>query len=132
MLSKQQKLLLAQLVKEHKLIVLAPFSSTVTKKVKQEAWEKIRRQLNGVGANIDSAKTLRDVLWANIRRATLKKVSESKKTGTGGSGELTELDETILDVFRPRKCKHRARESRRYSDIVYTAPLKEKAPTKKR
>ena len=99
MLSKQQKLLLAQLVKEHKLIVLAPFSSTVTKKVKQEAWEKIRRQLNGVGANIDSAKTLRDVLWANIRRATLKKVSESKKTGAGGSGELTELDETVLDVL---------------------------------
>ena len=99
MLSKQQKLLLAQLVKEHKLIVLAPFSSTVTKKVKQEAWEKIHRQLNGVGANIDSAKTLRDVLWANIRRATLKKVSESKKTGAGGSGELTELDETVLDVL---------------------------------
>ena len=43
MLSKQQKLLLAQLVKEHKMIVLAPFSSTVTKKVKQESWEKIRR-----------------------------------------------------------------------------------------
>ena len=99
MLSKQQKLLLVQLVKEHKLIVLAPFSSTVTKKVKQEAWEKIHRQLNGVGANIDSAKTLRDVLWANIRRATLKKVSESKKTGAGGSGELTELDETVLDVL---------------------------------
>ena len=119
MLSKQQKLLLAQLVKEHKLIVLAPFSSTVTKKVKQEAWEKIRRQLNGVGANIDSAKTLRDVLWANIRRATLKKVSESKKTGTGGSEELTELDETVLDVFRPRKCKHRARESRRFGYCIW-------------
>ena len=119
MLSKQQKLLLAQLVKEHKLIVLAPFSSTVTKKVKQEAWEKIRRQLNGVGANIDSAITLRDVLWANIRRATLKKVSESKKTGTGGSEELTELDETVLDVFRPRKCKHRARESRRFGYCIW-------------
>ena len=121
MLSKQKKLLLAQLVKEHKLIVLAPFSSTVTKKVKQEAWEKIRRQLNGVGANIDSAKTLRDVLWANIRRATLKKLSESKKTGTGRSGELTELDETILDVFRPRKCKHSARESRRFGYCIYCA-----------
>ena len=99
MLSKQQKLLLAQLVKEHKMIVLAPFSSTVTKKVKQESWEKIQKQLNGVGANIDSAKTLRDVLWVNIRKATLTKVIESKKTGAGGSGELTELDETVLDVL---------------------------------
>ena len=48
------------------MIVLAPFSSTVTKKARQEAWETIRTQLNGIGANIDSAKTLRDVPWANI------------------------------------------------------------------
>ena len=88
MLSKQQKLLLAQLVRDHKIILLAPFSSKVTKKAKQEAWETIRTQLNGVGANIDSAKTLRDALWANIRRSTLKKVTKSKKTGSGGSGEL--------------------------------------------
>ena len=93
MLSKQQKLVLAQLVRDHKMIVLAPFSSTVTKKAKQEAWEKIRTQLNGVGVNIDSAKPPRDVLWANIRRGTLKKVSDSKKAGEGGSGELTELDD---------------------------------------
>ena len=71
----------------------------MTKKAKQEAWEKIRTQLNGVGTNVDSAKTLRDVLWANIRRGTLKKVSDSKKTGEGGSGKLTELDETVLDVL---------------------------------
>ena len=81
------------------MIVLAPFSSTVTKKTKQDAWETIRTQLNGVGANIDCAKTLRDVLWANICRSALKKVSESKKTGAGGSGELTELDETVLDIL---------------------------------
>ena len=53
----------------------------------------------GIGVNIDSAKTLRDVLWANIRRSTAKKVTESEKTGAGGSGELTELDETVLDVL---------------------------------
>ena len=80
-------------------VVLAPFSSKVTKKAKQEAWETIPTQLNCVGANIDSAKTLRDVLWANIRCSTLKKVIESKKTGSGGSGELTELDQTVLDIF---------------------------------
>ena len=99
MLSKQQELLLAQLVRDNKVIVLAPFSSKVTKKAKQEAWETIRTQLNGVGANIDGAKTLRDVLWANIRRSTLKKVTESKKTGSGGRGELTELDEPVLDIL---------------------------------
>ena len=84
MLSKQQsclKGLVAQLVRDHKAMVLAPFSSTVTKKAKQEAWETIRTQLNGIGANIDNAKTLKDVLLANIRRSTVKKVTYSKKTG---------------------------------------------------
>ena len=52
-----------------------------------------------LGANIDSAKTLRNILWANIRRSTLKKVSKSKNTGSGGSGELTELDETVLNIL---------------------------------
>ena len=55
MLSKEQKLLLAQLVRDNKAVVFEPFSSKVTKKakqVKQEAWETIRTQLNGVGANI--------------------------------------------------------------------------------
>ena len=42
MLSKQQKLLLAQLIRDHKMIVLAPFSSKVMKKAKQEALETIR------------------------------------------------------------------------------------------
>ena len=55
--------------------------------------------MNGVGANVDSIKTLRDVIWANIRRSTIKKVSESKKTGAGGRGQLSELDETVLDIL---------------------------------
>ena len=99
MLLKSQKLLLAQLVRENKTIVLAPFSSTVTQKAKQQAWENILSQINGVGANVDSIKTLQDVIWANIRRSTIKKVSESKKTGAGGSGQLSELDETVLDIL---------------------------------
>ena len=81
------------------MIVLAQFSSNVTKKAKQEAWQTIRTHLNGIGANIDSAKTLRDdVLWANICRSTLKNVTESKRTGLGGRGELTEL-ERLSSIF---------------------------------
>lgn len=45
---------------------LAPFSSTVTKKAKQQARENILSQINGVGANVDSIKTLQDVIWAKI------------------------------------------------------------------
>jgi len=42
---------------------------------------------------------MRDVIWENIRRSTIKNVSESKKTGAGGSGQLSELDETVLDIL---------------------------------
>ena len=48
MLSKQQKLLLAQLVRDHKMIVLAPFVNS-DEEAKQEALETIHTQLNGVG-----------------------------------------------------------------------------------
>ena len=64
------------------MIVFAPYLLTATKKAKQDAWETIRPQLNSVGANIDSAKTLRDV--SNIRRSTL------------------ELDEIVLDILDAR------------------------------
>ena len=50
MLSEEQKLLLPQLVRDNKTVVLAPFSSKVTKK--PQAWETIRTQLNSVGTNI--------------------------------------------------------------------------------
>ena len=55
--------------------------------------------MKGVGAVIESAAGLQDVLWANIRRATIGKGSQQKKTGSGGSGQLTKLNETILDIL---------------------------------
>ena len=99
MLSKSQKLLLAHFVKENKTIVLAPFLSTVTKKDKQQARENILSLINGAGANVNNIKTLRDVIWTNIRRSTIKKVRESEKIGAGGSGQLSELEETVLDIL---------------------------------
>ena len=39
----------------------------------------IQTQLNGVGAIVDSAKTLRDILWVNIHHSTIK-----KSNGEGG------------------------------------------------
>ena len=85
------------------MIVLAPFSSTVTKKAKQEAWETVRTQLNGVGANIGRAKLSETFCGRIFVALYLQKVSESKKTGSGGSGELNELDETVLDILGREK-----------------------------
>lgn len=53
-LSTEQNFLLAQLMREHRIIVLAP----VMEKVKQARWEKFHMQLNGLSTNIDSAQTL--------------------------------------------------------------------------
>ena len=112
------------------MIVLAPFPSTVTKKVKQDAWETIRTQLNGVGANIDCAKTLRDVLWATIRRSTLKKVSESKKTSAAGSRELTELDKAVLDILGRESAKiEPASEGRRFRHCIRRGLVVTTTPT---
>lgn len=55
--------------------------------------------MNGMGAGIESAAGLQDVLWANTQRATIGKVSQQNKTGRGGSGQLTKLNETILDIL---------------------------------
>ena len=81
---------------------MAPFSENVTKKAKQQSWETIRNQMHSVGADVDSVSKLGDVIWATIHRGTLKKNSESKKTGAGGSGQLTELDETVLQIWAKR------------------------------
>ena len=52
MLSKSQKILLAQLARENETIVYAPSLLTVTKKAKEKAWESILSQINGVRASI--------------------------------------------------------------------------------
>lgn len=81
MLSTQQNFLLAQLMREHRIIVLAP----VMEKVKQATWEKFHMQLNGLSTNIDSAQTLQCSMGYHLyARSPHKKVSKSKKTGAGG------------------------------------------------
>jgi hypothetical protein len=50
-----------------------------------------------MGAIIPTTKQLRDQEWQNLRRQTLNKFIESKKTGAGGS-TLTALDNIILDI----------------------------------
>ena len=48
-------------------------------------WEKIRTQLDGVGANIDNGQTLRCFMSQNLQAwSTLKKGNKSKETGAGG------------------------------------------------
>ena len=85
LLSKKQNLLLAQLVKDHKMIVFAPFSSKVTKKAKQEGWETICTQLNVVdilgrqSANIEAVKVEdSDIVFGEEIIVTTTPIAEGK------------------------------------------------------
>ena len=41
---------------------------------------------------------LRDTTWANLKRATVAKSDENRKTGSSGK-KLTEIDEAVLDII---------------------------------
>ena len=55
--------------------------------------------MNGVRTDEDSVSKLRDVIWANIHRGTSRKICELRKTSLDHSGQLTELNETVLDIL---------------------------------
>ena len=97
MLTKEHKLFLAQLVKEHKDILFPPFTMKLTNQVKVAAWEKIRTALMAWGAIIKDAKYLRDREWSNLSRQVVGRYRNSLKTGQAGSS-LTLLDNLVLDI----------------------------------
>ena len=97
MLTKEHKLYLAQLVKEHKDILFPPFTMKLTNQVKVAAWEKIRTALMARGAIIKDAKFLRDREWSNLSRQVVGRYRISMKTGQAGSS-LTLLDNLVLDI----------------------------------
>ena len=83
MISKEQKLFLAELIRERKDILFAPFSPFVTKKLKQLKWEEVRTELNKTIVSQDDLvldiRGVRDTHWSNLRRATVKKLGEKGK-----------------------------------------------------
>ena len=97
MLSKDNKLYLAQLVNEHKDILFPPLTIKLTNQVKVAAWEKIRTALMARGAIIKDAKYLRDREWSNLSRQVVGRYRTSLKTGEAGSS-LSQLDNLVLDI----------------------------------
>jgi hypothetical protein len=121
MLTKTQKLHLAQLVRDNKVLLFAPFSSTVTKNAKTRCWEKIQKTLQETGCDIMDVKTLRDVEWPNMRRFTQKKCQDSLRTGASGD-TLSELDEVILDVIG-RDSPNLKPVNVRDSDVIFSGDI---------
>ncbi|XP_059098118.1 uncharacterized protein LOC131892326 [Tigriopus californicus] len=53
--------------------------------------------MRSLGVIVESPAFLRDTVWGNLRRATVKTFADQKKTGAQG-GEWTELDDVIMDI----------------------------------
>lgn len=97
MLTRPQKLLLAKLVRQHQSILFGQFSSTITKKRKEQIWEDIRLQLMAQGAELKDYTAVRDNEWGNMRRSCIKRYS-SVSTQAGWQ-KPNELDEIVLDIL---------------------------------
>ena len=97
-LTKDQKLVLAKEVLIRKKVLFGKFSPTITRKLRNAAWEDIRQKLLDMGATVENTEVLRDNDWGNLRRCVVQKFTKSMKSGEGGS-ELTELDNIVLDTI---------------------------------
>jgi len=85
------------LVREHKGMIIPKFSSSITNKDKLGVWTNITAQLQAMGVKNSSPAVTRDKLWANLRRNTLKRYDQEKKTGASGS-KWTDIDEIVMDI----------------------------------
>ena len=102
MLTKENKLYLAQLVNERKDILFPPFNMKLTNHVKLTAWEEIRTALMARGAIIKDANFLRDREWSNLSRQVVGRYRTSLKTSQAGSS-LSQLDNLVLDIEEGRE-----------------------------
>lgn len=93
---------LLEIIREQRSTIFGAFSSTITNKQKQECWEKIAKEAIALGLIPASknAKYVRDTYWQNIRRKTIKKIDDSRRTGAAGGEEmvLDDIDNMVIDI----------------------------------
>lgn len=92
-----------ELIREQRALLFGAFSSKVSKKQKNEAWEKITTTAKSKGLvpeNKDAAY-IRDTYWQNLRKRTMRKVDNSRATGTAGGKEaiLDDIDNLVIDII---------------------------------
>lgn len=75
-----------QLVREKKAILFGAFSSTITRKVKEDMWENVRIEAVTAGAKSIAEKNwqyVRDNIWSAARRDAIGKRDKRRKSGEG-------------------------------------------------
>lgn len=102
MVSKENKLYILNEIEKHKHILFGSFSEKLCKKDKSEAWKNIFEIGKSFGLFGQKEWVyLRDVFWPNIRKSTMGKIDNARKTGTGGGKDykLNEIDNKVLDII---------------------------------
>ncbi len=98
MLTKAQKLQLAELILYKKELLFSKYSPSVTKELKNGAWDNILTQLRSGGAIIKDVSYLRDKEWSNLKNGVLKRYRASLKSGAQGDS-LSPLDNLVMDIL---------------------------------
>nr|CAI5830761.1 unnamed protein product [Callosobruchus analis] len=90
-------------IRDSKDTLFGSFSSKLTKKEKIECWKAIHQKCTSLGlvAPDKDWTYCRDVFWQNVKKATLKKVDNRRKTGSAGGTDCkyTEIDNIVLDIL---------------------------------
>ena len=98
MLTKGQKMQLAELLLHKKEILFGKYSPSVTKELKNSAWDNILMELRSGGAIVKDVAYLRDKDWSNLKSAVLKRYRASLKSGAQGDS-LSPLDSMVMDIL---------------------------------
>ncbi|XP_050513065.1 uncharacterized protein LOC126888722 [Diabrotica virgifera virgifera] len=99
------KIMILKEIRDKKAILFGSFSDKLTKKDKIECWKTVHQKSTSLGLvppNKDWTYS-RDVFWQNLKKTTMKKVDNRRKTGSGGGtdSKFTEMDNVVLDILGP-------------------------------
>ena len=89
---------LAELILHKKEILFGKYSPSVTKELKNSAWDNILMELRSGGAIVKDVAYLRDKDWSNLKSAVLKRYRASLKSGAQGDS-LPPLDSMVMDIL---------------------------------
>ncbi|KAL1493886.1 hypothetical protein ABEB36_009570 [Hypothenemus hampei] len=88
-------------IRENKDILFGAFSEKLRKQDKIEKWKEMAMVAQSIcllPADKDWTY-VRDTIWQNLKKTAMLKIDNAKKTGTGGMGTLTEVDNMVLSII---------------------------------
>ncbi|XP_069697422.1 uncharacterized protein [Periplaneta americana] len=102
-ITNEKKIVVLTKIREEKDILFGGFSDKITKSVKIEKWKEIHNLAQSIELvkNEKDWTYTRDVLWPNIKRSTMAKIDNSKKTGAAGGIKFKQNDVNtiVLDII---------------------------------